>query len=137
MFRKIRDTRGWCPFSFFLSGVPCLRFASAPLAASATCFAARGPACGVGFASLGWHSVVGIIEKKSPPKGGFVRQNIRLMKIFIIELKFYDWNDDFVVKHVLEINAFVTPYCRVAEYVHRIQTYFSSCKTVEVVWKTR
>lgn len=75
--------------------------------------------------------------KKIPLKGGIVRQNIRLMKTFIIELRFFDWNNDFVVKHTLEIVAFVTPYCRVAEYVHRIQKLFSSCKTVDVVWKTK
>ena len=58
------------------------------------------------------------------------------MKIYLIELWFYDWNDNHVCTHILEIASYTIPSSRVVDYAIRIMNAYPSCKNVEYIWKT-
>lgn len=59
------------------------------------------------------------------------------MKTFIIELRFFDRCDVYVVSHVLEIVSFTIPTFRVIDYATRIMDAFPECSRVEYVWRTK
>ena len=76
-------------------------------------------------------------SKKIPPKAALSAKTLGKMKTFIVELWFYDWNDEHVVTHVLEIVSFTIPSMRVVDYCTRIMDAYPSCKEVMFVWKTK
>lgn len=58
------------------------------------------------------------------------------MKTYLVEIWFYDWNDEHVVTHVLEIVSFTIPSFKVVDYATKIMDEYPSCKKADFVWKT-